>query len=135
MGDESLDRVYRALQISLGATAVVAGADKFFNLLTDWEQYLNPEISDRLGLSKKQFMSLVGLIEIAAGATVLSGRTRFGGMLISAWLLGISGNLISTGNFLDVAARDVNMAVAAYALAEMAKKREKKAWPRLAKAA
>lgn len=135
MRDESLDRVYRALQISLGATAVVAGADKFFNLLTDWEQYLNPEISDRLGLSKKQFMSLVGVIEIMAGATVLSGKTRVGGMLISAWLLGITGNLISTGNFLDVAARDLNMAVAAYALAEMAKKKEKKGWAKLAKAA
>lgn len=135
MKDETLDRVYRALQISLGTTAVVAGADKFFNLLTDWEQYLNPEISDRLGLSTKQFMSIVGAIEIVAGATVLSGKTRLGGMLMAAWLLGISGNLISTGSFLDVAARDVNMAVAAYALAELAKKREKKLWARLAKAA
>lgn len=135
MRDESRDRVYRALQISLGATAVVAGADKFFNLLTNWEQYLNPEFSDRLGLSKKQFMSIVGVIEILAGATVLSGKTRVGGMLMSAWLLGITGNLVSTGNFLDVAARDVNMAVAAYALAEMSKKREKKGWTKLAKAA
>jgi hypothetical protein len=135
MKDETLDRVYRALQISLGTTAVVAGADKFFNLLTDWEQYLNPEISDRLGLSTKQFMSIVGAIEIVAGATVLSGKTRLGGMLMAAWLLGISGNLISTGSFLDVAARDVNIAVAAYALAELAKKREKKLWARLAKAA
>ncbi|HET9696485.1 MAG TPA: hypothetical protein VFP40_06425 [Terriglobales bacterium] len=134
MKDETLDRVYRALQISLGTTAVVAGADKFFNLLTDWEQYLNPEISDRLGLSTKQFMSIVGAIEIVAGATVLSGKTRLGGMLMAAWLLG-SGNLISTGSFLDVAARDVNIAVAAYALAELAKKREKKLWARLAKAA
>ena len=135
MKDETLDRVYRTLQISLGTTAVVAGADKFFNLLTDWEQYLNPEISDRLGLSTKQFMSIVGAIEIVAGATVLSGKTRLGGMLMAAWLLGISGNLISTGSFLDVAARDVNMAVAAYALAELGKKREKKLWARLAKAA
>ena len=135
MRDESLDRVYRALQISLGATAVVAGVDKFFNQLTNWEQYLNPEISDRLGLSKKQFMSMVGVIEVVAGVTVLSGRTRLGGLLMSAWLLGIGGNLVSTGSFLDVAARDLNMAVAAYALAEMANRREKKAWPRLTRAA
>ena len=135
MRDESLDRVYRALQISLGATAVVAGVDKFFNQLTNWEQYLNPEISDRLGLSKKQFMSMVGVIEVVGGVTVLSGRTRLGGLLMSAWLLGISGNLVSTKSFLDVASRDLNMAVAAYALAEMANRREKKAWPRLTRAA
>jgi uncharacterized membrane protein YphA (DoxX/SURF4 family) len=135
MRDESLDRVYRALQISLGATAVVAGVDKFFNQLTNWEQYLNPEISDGLGLSKKQFMSMVGVIEVVAGATVLSGRTRLGGLLMSAWLLGISGNLVSTKSFLDVAARDLNMAVAAYALAEMAKRREKRGWAKLMKAA
>jgi len=135
MQDESMDRIYRALQLSLGATAVVAGADKFFNLLTDWEQYLNPEFSDRLGLSKKQFMSIVGVIEIVAGATVLSGKTRLGGMLMSAWLLGITGNLVSTGSFLDVAVRDLNMAVAAYALSEITKRREKKAWPKLARAA
>jgi uncharacterized membrane protein YphA (DoxX/SURF4 family) len=120
---DSLDRPYRALQFTLGATAIAAGADKFFNLLTDWEQYLNDDVSDRLGLSPKQFMSLVGLIEIAAGATVLSGRTRFGGMLVSTWLLGITANLISKGKYFDIAVRDVNMAVAAYALAELAHRR------------
>jgi hypothetical protein len=119
----SLDRPYRALQLTLGATAVAAGADKFFNLLTDWEQYLNDDVSDRLGLSPKQFMSIVGLVEIAAGATVLSGRTRFGGLLVSAWLLGISANLFSKGKFFDIAVRDINMAVAAYALAELAQRR------------
>jgi hypothetical protein len=125
MKDSSADRIYRVLQISLGATAVVAGADKFFNLLTDWEQYLNSEISDRLGMSEQQFMSLVGLIEMAAGVTVLSGKTRVGGWLMSGWLLGITANLISKGEFFDIAARDVNMAVAAYALSQLAKGRER----------
>ncbi len=71
-------------------------------------------------------MSMVGVIEIAAGATVLSGRTRFGGLLVSAWLLGISGNLFSKGKFFDVAVRDINMAVAAYALAELAHRRQRR---------
>jgi hypothetical protein len=124
VSEQSLDRPYRALQLSLGATAVAAGADKFFNLLTDWEQYLNPAFAEALGLTPSQFMKLVGLIEIAAGAVVLSGRTRFGGLLVSAWLLGITGNLISTGKFLDIAARDLNMAVAAYTLAELARRKQ-----------
>src|SRR3982751_2402283 len=125
METEALDRPYRALQFTLGATAVAAGADKFFNLLTDWEKYLNSEVPERLGLTPSQFMKIVGIIEIAAGATVLSGRTRFGGLLMSAWLLGITGNLVSTGRWFDIAARDINMAVAAYALAELAHQKKK----------
>ncbi len=121
---DSLGRPYRALQLTLGATAVAAGADKFANLLTDWEQYLNTDFSDALGLSPRQFMSLVGVIEITAGLTVLSGRTRLGGFLVSGWLLGISANLFSEGKFLDIAVRDINMAVAAYALAELAHRRK-----------
>jgi len=126
MSDNSLDRPLRALQFTLGATAVAAGADKFLNLLTNWEQYLNEDFAEKLGLTPSQFMKLVGVIEIAAGATVLSGRTRFGGLLVSAWLLGISGNLFSKGKYLDVAVRDINMAVAAYALAELGHRKVKR---------
>ncbi len=125
MSDNSLNRPLRALQFTLGATAVAAGADKFFNLLTDWERYLNNDFAEALGLTPSQFMKIVGVIEIAAGATVLSGRTCFGGLLVSAWLLGISGNLFSKGKYLDVAVRDINMAVAAYALAELAHRKAK----------
>ncbi len=121
MRDET---AHQMLRFALGGTALAAGADKFTNLLTDWEQYLNPAFSEALGLTPAQFMRIVGAIEIAAGVTVLSGRTRFGGWLMSAWLLGITANLISTGKFLDVAARDLNMAVAAFTMARLAARRK-----------
>jgi hypothetical protein len=123
------DTARQALRYTLGATAVAAGADKFFNLLTDWEQYLNPAFAEALGLTPSQFMKIVGAIEIAAGSVVLTGRTRFGGLLTSAWLLGIAANLISTGEFLDIAVRDINMAVAAYTLARLSKKTKGTALP------
>ncbi|MGZ4813857.1 MAG: DoxX family protein [Terriglobales bacterium] len=119
------ETAHQVLRFTLGATAVAAGADKFFDMLTDWEQYLNPAFAEAVGLTPSQFMKIVGMIEIAAGATVLSGRTRFGGWLMSAWLLGITANLISQREFLDIAVRDVNMAVAAYVLARLSKQKRK----------
>jgi len=35
------------------------------------------------------------------------------------WLLAIAGNLILTGRFFDVGVRDVEMAIAAFALADL----------------
>ena len=119
------DTAQQALRFTLGSTAVIAGADKFANALTDWEQYLDPRFAEAVGLTPSQFMKMVGVIEIAAGATVLSGRTRFGGYLMSAWLLGIAANLVSKREFFDIAARDVNMAVAAYALARLSNSKGK----------
>lgn len=116
---DSCDLVAQALRYALGGTAFLAGADKFTHLLADWDQYLSPMVSRRLPISDRNFMRLVGLIEMAVGASILKGNTRAGGYIAGAWLLGISGNLISSGQYFDIAARDVNMAVAAFALARL----------------
>jgi uncharacterized membrane protein YphA (DoxX/SURF4 family) len=109
----------KALQISLGATACAAGLDKFFNLLTDWEQYVSPMAARRLPMSKKNFMRLVGVVEIAVGAAVLKGPTRLGAYVASGWLAAITANLIASGKYFDVAARDANMAMAAFVLGRL----------------
>jgi len=119
----STSRILAILRFTLGATAFLAGADKFTNLLADWEQYLAPLAARNLPMSSRDFMRLVGVIEMAVGALILSGRTRLGGYIASAWLLGISANLLATGEYFDVAARDVNMAAAAFALAELSRGR------------
>jgi hypothetical protein len=111
--------VRRVLQYSLGATAVAAGADKFFDLLTDWDQYLNPRVPELTGLTPRQFMRIVGVIEIAAGLGLLSGYKRSGGYIVSLWILGIAGNLLTQGRYLDIAVRDINMAIEAFALARL----------------
>ena len=115
---EPLGDVREMLRFVIGGTAVAAGADKFFNLLTDWEQYLAPMARRRIPVEPRTFMRLVGIVEMAVGGTILAGRRRVGGYIAGAWLLGIAANLIANRDY-DIAARDVNMAVAAYALARM----------------
>lgn len=121
--DRQVQFAHEALRYTLGGTAFVAGLDKFTNLLTDWDRYLSPMVRDRLPISGRNFMRLVGIVEMAAGATILKGNTKAGGYITGAWLLGIVGNLLSSGEHLDVAARDVNMAVAAFAMAQLAGRR------------
>jgi len=106
------------LRVAYGLVPIVAGADKFTNLLADWEKYLSPKVEQRLPVDGRTFMRLVGLVEIAAGILVLR-RPRVGGALVSGWLAAIAGNLISTGKYLDIAARDVLLAAGAAALAMM----------------
>src|SRR5256885_4675583 len=106
------------LRLGYGLVPIVAGADKFTNVLADWEKYLSPEVEERLPIDGRTFMRLVGLVEIAAGLLVLR-RPRVGGALVAAWLGGITANLMSMGKYLDVAARDALLAVGALALSRM----------------
>jgi uncharacterized membrane protein YphA (DoxX/SURF4 family) len=121
-----LDDAYWALRLGLGATAFLAGLDKFTNLLTHWEKYLAPQVTDRLPVSGKKFMYAAGVIEMLVGAGILTRQTKLASYAASGWLLAIAADLILNGDY-DIAARDVNMALAAYALARSEGSREKSA--------
>ena len=108
-----------ALRAALGAAAFLAGLDKFFNLLADWPGYLSPLAAAVLPVSAATFMHAIGIVEMAVGALILAGYTRLGGYVASAWLVGIAVNLVSTGQYFDVAVRDVAMAIAAFTLARL----------------
>jgi uncharacterized membrane protein len=112
-----------ALQWGLGLAAFLAGLDKFANLLADWPAYVAPVMGAVLPISAQTLMWVVGPIEIAVGLAILTRWPREGGFVASAWLLLIAANLV-LGGFLDVAVRDVVMAVAAFALAELSSVRE-----------
>lgn len=107
-----------ALRVGLGATAFLAGLDKFFNLLADWPAYLSP-LAASLPIGASSFMHLVGVVEMAVGAVILSGYTRIGGYVVAIWLIGIALNLVTTGHYFDVAVRDVGLAIAAFTLARL----------------
>jgi hypothetical protein len=107
---------FRALQIALGLTASLAGLDKFFNLLADWGSYVSPAASAVLPVSVPAFMAVVGIIEIAVGATILGFAPKLGAYVASGWLLLVAVNL-AIGGYFDVAVRDVVMAIAAFTLA------------------
>jgi len=108
-----------ALRVALGAAAFLAGLDKFFNLLADWPAYLSPIASQMLPVSAPAFMHLIGVIEMAVGAIILAGFTRWGGYVAALWLAGIAVNLVTTGHYFDVAVRDLGLAIAAFTLARM----------------
>lgn len=95
---------------------IVAGLDKFFNVLTDWPKYVNPLITGILGINASLLMNIVGVVEIAAGVIVLLNR-KLGAYIVAAWLLGIALQLIAGWMFVDVAVRDIVMAAAAFSLA------------------
>ena len=111
-----LDSLRQVLRLVYGVVPIVAGLDKFLNLLTNWEQYLSPTIVRLLPVSPSTFMHVVGVIEIAAGIVVLAGFTTLGAYLVSVWLTLIALSLIQSGQYLDVAVRDLVMAVGAYSL-------------------
>jgi len=118
--ENRVDHIFWALRLSLGGTAVAAGLDKFFNQMTDWEKYISPVIKRRLPISGRNFMRIVGVIEMGAGALTLAKSPRLGGLITAAWLTGIAGNLVLEQDWYDIAARDINMAIAALALTGVA---------------
>lgn len=123
--DSQLNSVYWPLRVTFGAVAFLAGLDKFFNILTHWEKYVSPLVLDVVPFSATLLMKVVGVIEMAAGLIVLSGLTRFGGYLVAAWLTAIAVSLLTGGEYLDVAVRDVVMAVGAFTLARVSELRVK----------
>jgi uncharacterized membrane protein YphA (DoxX/SURF4 family) len=110
----SESRVVHSTQLTLkwlfGLVPVIAGVDKFFNLLANWEAYLNPLALRIVPLSAGSFMRVVGIIEIVAGIIVFL-KPRIGGFIVMAWLIAIALQLVLWGQYLDVAVRDLVMAI------------------------
>jgi uncharacterized membrane protein YphA (DoxX/SURF4 family) len=119
----NLESLYRPLWLTYGLVPLLAGLDKFFNLLADWPRYLSPSIADLLPVPAQTFMYVVGIVEIAVGLMVLTRWTRIGAWIAAAWLILIAGNLVTMG-LLDIAVRDLAMAVGAYTLARLAELRQ-----------
>lgn len=110
--------VWQVLKYTYGLVPIVAGLDKFTNLLTNWEQYLHPGLASMLPFPGSVFMQIVGIIEIVAGVLVLL-RPAIGAWVVSAWLACIALQLIAAGQYFDVAVRDLVMAVGAGCLARL----------------
>ena len=117
---------YWALRIGLGLGAFLAGLDKFFNILADWQMYLSPLATKVIPISASVFMRVVGVIETSVGLVVLAGLTRLGGYILAAWLIGIAINLVTTGMFYDLAVRDIEISIAAFTLARLSETRAEK---------
>jgi hypothetical protein len=112
-------QAFALLRTGFTVAPILFGLDKFFNLMTDWPQYLAPVVADITPGTAQQFMYAVGVVEIIAGL-VVAVRPLWGGYLVAAWLAGIIANLLILGDFYDIALRDFGLLIGALALARLA---------------
>jgi uncharacterized membrane protein YphA (DoxX/SURF4 family) len=122
--DSRLNHAWWTLRIGFGLIPLLAGLDKFFNLLAIWEMYLNPLIPRTLHVSPATFTHVAGVIEIIVGLLVFSPFTRYAAYIVMLWLLAISANLVTQGQFFDIAVRDIGLALGAFALAKLTELRQ-----------
>ena len=105
------------LKYTYGLVPIVAGLDKFTNILTNWGQYAEG-MAGMLPFDVGIFMMIVGVIEIVAGVLVLT-KPKIGALVVAAWLVAIALVLLFSGSYLDVAVRDLVMAIGAYSLSKL----------------
>jgi hypothetical protein len=117
--DRRLDSARIALKLGLGLAALLAGLDKYFDLLANWPGYVSPLVTAVVRLSRETLMYGVGVVEMAVGLATLTRWAEIGSYVAAVWLVAIALNLVTTGRFFDVAVRDVEMAIAAYTLARL----------------
>jgi hypothetical protein len=111
-------QAYLILYAGFVALPIVAGLDKFFHLLVNWDQYLAPIVTDIVPVSAHTFMLIVGVIEIVAGLLV-AVRPRIGAYVVALWLWGIIVNLMLIPAFYDIALRDFGLSLGALALGRL----------------
>ena|SRR5438128_2855471 len=117
------DQAYLILHVGFAALPIIAGLDKFFDRLANWEIYLAPRVTQITGLTAHNFMMIVGVVEIVAGLLV-AVAPRIGGYVVALWLWGIIANLLMMPpgemQFYDIALRDFGLSLGAIALARLA---------------
>ena len=114
-------QAYQILHLGFTVAPILAGLDKFFNLLVDWDKYLPPLVNRLTGGHGHELMLAVGVIEIVAGLGVWF-KPKIFAYVVSAWLLLIVVNLLMIPGYFDVALRDFGLALGALALARLSHK-------------
>jgi hypothetical protein len=121
LGSDAGYQAFWLLRIAFTVAPILFGADKFANVLVNWEKYLAPWIRDASPFTATHTMYIVGVVEIAAGLAVAI-KPRYAAYIVAAWLAGIIVNLLSYSGWYDVALRDFGLFLAALTLARLASK-------------
>src|SRR4030095_3273333 len=111
-------QAFQILHVAFTVAPIVAGLDKFFHVLVDWDMYLSPMIARMLPLDGHPFMLGAGRVEVLA-AVLFAVMPRIGGWVVGFWLCGIILNLLSIPAYFDIALRDLGLALGAFALARL----------------
>ena len=118
--DASVRLSWSLLRYSYGAVILLAGLDKVFatNLIVAWPQYISPFVLGILPVSVPVFLIAMGVIEVVVGLMLLTKFPRIAAYLTVAWLVLISVNLV-LGGHVDVAIRDLLLAIGAFVIAKL----------------
>jgi hypothetical protein len=111
-------QAYQILHVAFTVAPIIAGIDKYFHFLVNWDLYLAPIVPKTLHIGAHMFMLGVGAIEVIAGLLVAIAP-RIGGWVVGLWLCGIIANLLMMGAYFDIALRDLGLALGAFALARL----------------
>jgi hypothetical protein len=111
-------QAYRILYLAFVIAPIVAGIDKFFHFLVNWDQYLPPFVNSLVGGHGHELMLAVGVIEIVAGLGV-AFKPRLFAYVVAVWLLLIVINLLMIPGYFDIALRDFGLSLGALALARL----------------
>ena len=116
--NSNIKTVKTLLTYTFGLVPIVAGLDKFTNILTDWSQYVSDGLASMLPMAPETFMMVVGVIEIIAGVLVFV-KTKLGAYLVSNWIVWLAWSLLLRLTYIDVAVRDLVMAIGAFCLGQL----------------
>ena len=109
---------FQILRLGFTIAPILFGLDKFFNLMTDWVEFLPEFVTDTIDGST--VMAIVGIVEIAAGIGVWL-RPKIFANVVAAWLGVIIVTLVIAGDFWDIALRDFGLLLGALALGQLAR--------------
>lgn len=112
-------QAYQVLHFAFAVAPIIAGIDKFFDVLANWDLYLSPTALNILQGHGHQFMMAVGVVEIIAGLGV-AFKPRYFAYIVAIWLAAIIINLLMCGAYYDIALRDFGLFLGAIALARLA---------------
>jgi uncharacterized membrane protein YphA (DoxX/SURF4 family) len=118
LGDPAY-QAFTLLRVGFCALPIVMGIDKFFNSMVLWPQYLADWINNIVPGTAQQLMYAVGVVEIVAGL-IVALKPRYGAYLVAAWLAGIIINLVTYGEWTDIALRDLGLMLGALTLGRLA---------------
>ena len=111
-------QAYQILHFAFGVAPILAGLDKFFHVLVNWDMYLAPWIASLSPINAHSLMLIIGAIEIIAGL-IVAVWPKVGSWIVFFWLCGIIINLLTFPGFYDIALRDFGLALGALALARL----------------
>ncbi len=111
-------QAYRILHFGFTVAPILAGLDKFFHLLVDWDKYVPAFVNGLTGGHAHQLMLAVGVIEIVAGIGVAL-KPRLFSYVVAAWLWVIILNLLLIPGYFDIALRDFGLSLGALALGRL----------------